>query len=397
VRRPASDGRPTRQPPAHRGQTRPVRREAVAPPAAAPKPARARRGLFSFRRANRRITVENRSVLLWLSEAVAALARRLWIVVKGLAALAALAGAVYAGRLVVQHVVASPRFALAELRIGPTTHVDRAELVARAGVTLGDRLLALDTDAVAARLARHPWIVAARVRRELPATLVIDVTERHAAAVAVVGGLYLVDDAGHPFKRATLDEADGLIVLTGVSRDQYAGLRDASEAAFREALALYAAYQHPDSLAAARHGTASAASGGNGGPARAAGTSGRPALSEIHIDPRNGFSLFLYDGSGAIRLGRGDIADKLARVDEILADLGPTGLSALQVMHLDGPTSDRVPVRFAHPPEPSVATTVGDATRAAHAKKSTPARNPSISGRASSSPAAAPRREAEAD
>ncbi len=189
---------------------------------------------------------------------------------------------------------------------------------------------------IAARLARHPWIAAARVRRELPATLVIDVTERQAAAVAVIGGLYLVDERGHPFKHATLEEADGRLVLTGISRPEYAGLPGASEAAFREALALFAEYQHPDSLAVARQ----AGSGGT-----------RPALSEIHIDPRTGFSLFLYDGGAELRLGRGQIADKLARLDEILAEFGPRGLSALRVVHLDGPAGDRVPIRLAPPPD----------------------------------------------
>ena len=49
-----------------------------------------------------------------------------------------------------------------------------------AGVELGDRLLAVDPDAVAARVTTHPWILSARVRRELPSTLAIEVTERRA-------------------------------------------------------------------------------------------------------------------------------------------------------------------------------------------------------------------------
>jgi cell division protein FtsQ len=359
-----------------RGQVRYAPREVVVDATPA-KPVRPRRGLLHWRRANRRITVESHSPFVWLGEALATLGRRLWVVVKILAALAVLAGALYAGRLGVRHVVASPRFALREIRIGPTTHVDRDELIARAGVALGDRLLALDTDAVATRLAAHPWLAAVRVRRELPATLAIDVTERRAAAVAVIGGLYLIDDAGHPFKRATLDEAQGLIVLTGVSREAYATVREASEAALREALAVYAAYQHPDSLAAVRQAANNAD-----------GHATRPPLSEIHIDPRMGFSLFLYDGGGEIRLGRGDVPDKLARVDEIFADLGSDGLAALRVLHLDGPASDRVPIRFAPPPVPSAppAPTI-------HAKKSTPARKPSISGKGDSSFVADPRRE----
>ena len=63
-------------------------------------------------------------------------------------------------------------------------------------------------------------------------------TERRAVASALLGALYLIDESGRPFKRATFEEADGLPVITGVTREQYAALRAASEAVFREALAL---------------------------------------------------------------------------------------------------------------------------------------------------------------
>ena len=55
---------------------------------------------------------------------------------------AALAGAVYGVRIGVAHVVASPRFAVQELRIGAAAHLDRDQIAALSGVTLGDRLLA---------------------------------------------------------------------------------------------------------------------------------------------------------------------------------------------------------------------------------------------------------------
>lgn len=244
----------------------------------------------------------------------------------------------YLGRLAIAHVVDSPRFALREIRVSPTTrHVAREEILRRAEIGLGDRLLAIDTDAVAARIAAHPWVASALVRRELPATMLIEVTERQAAALAVLGGLYLVDAAGRPFKRATLEESEGLVVLTGISRPAYGQFPEASQAVLREALDLLSAYQHPeaDDVAVARLARA---------PERL-----RPALSEIHVDARSGFTLTLYDGGGQIRLGRGSFAEKLARLDQILADLaaGPSGaLAALRVVHLDGPASDRVPIRF---------------------------------------------------
>ena len=277
-----------------------------------------RRGWFK-KRSNRRVLVARVPIANVVADALRAVARKLVVLGRILTVLAFVAGAGLAGREIIRHVIASPRFAVRDVRVGATEHVSSDEVRALAGVRLGDRLLAVDPDAVAATLATHPWIASARVRRELPSVLAIDVVERHAVASALIGALYLLDDSGRPFKRATLEEADGLPVVTGVTREQYAALRPASEAVFREALAVVAAYGDE-----------------------------RPTLSEIHVDPRTGFSLVLFDGGGEIRLGRGDYAGKLAQLDRILAAAGPGGPNALGTVFMDGPDPDRVTVRLAN-------------------------------------------------
>ena len=307
--------------------------------------AAARRGLFR-RRKNRRILVASPSVAVWVARVVDTGVRRGLVLLKALAAVAVLAGAAWGGQQAVRHVIASPRFAVRQIQINATRRVPRDEILALAQVEAGDRLLSIDTDAVATRVASHPWVAAARVRRELPSVLAIDVTERRAAAVAVLGGLYLIDESGHPFKRATLDEADGLVLLTGVTRQQYASFRDASAAAYREALAILDEYRAP----VGSPPSAPAAPTPTPAPAT---SPARPPLSEIHIDPRYGFSLLLYDGGAEIRLGRGDYTDKLERLDRILAGLsalGARGPAALRTVHLDGSNRDRVPVRLADSP-----------------------------------------------
>jgi cell division protein FtsQ len=272
------------------------------------------------RRSNRRVAITRPSIAAIVEGPLRALGRRLVTAGKLLAIVAFVVASTQAGRLIVRRVIALPRFAVRDLAIGPTDHVSADEIAALSGVRLGDRLLAVDPDAVAAQLTTHPWILSARVRRELPSTLAIEVTERHAVATTLLGALYLLDENGRPFKHATFGEADGLTVITGVSRDQYGAARATSEAVFRQALGLMSAYAdgHPE----------------------------RPRLSEIHVDPRAGFSLVLLEGSGEIRLGRGDFPAKLARLDAIAAALGPRGPGALSVVYLDGPLSDRVALRL---------------------------------------------------
>jgi cell division septal protein FtsQ len=275
---------------------------------------------FLRRRNNRRVAVMRPSVATLVQGPLRALGRRLLTLGKVLAVAAFVAASAQGGRLIIRHVIASPRFAVRELAIGPSDHVSSDEIAELAGVRPGDRLLAVDPDAVAARLTTHPWILSARVRRDLPSTLAIDVTERHAVASVLLGALYLLDENGRPFKRATFGEADGLPVITGVNRDQYGAARATSEAVFRQALALMSTYtdEHRE----------------------------RPKLSEVHVDPRAGFSLVLLEGSGEIRLGRGDFPAKLARLDAIFAALGTRGPGALSVVYLDGPLSDRVALRL---------------------------------------------------
>jgi len=273
-----------------------------------------RRGWFGRRR-NRRVVVQRRSLFLMLGAGLARVGRGAWlvgkVVGKVVAVLAVLAGAGWGGRWTVRHVVDSPRFQVKQIDIAATQHVRREELLVLSGVSLGDRLLSIDTDAVAARLATHPWVAAAQVKRHLPSVLHIEIVERRAAAAASLSGLYLVDENGRPFKRARMDEAEGLPVLTGIGREQYAKLPDASAAVFREALALLDDYRVRP---------------------------GRPGLSEVSIDPRFGFTLILLEGGAEIRLGRGEYSKKLARFDQILEAVEKEhlgGLSAVRVVNLD--------------------------------------------------------------
>jgi cell division protein FtsQ len=291
----------------------------IVPPAITVSHPPSRRGWLR-RRSNRRITAGGPRVGPWLARGFQAVLRKLAVVAKALAVVALLSGAMYGGRRLVRGVIGSPRFAVREVRVGATIHVSRDDLRALAGVRIGDHLLTVDPDVVAARIATHPWIAAARVRRELPSTVAIDVTERRAVACALLGALYLVDGAGLPFKRATLDEADGLTVLTGVNREQYAAMRTTSEAVFRQQLALLDAYETDGAE--------------------------RPKLSEIHVDAREGFTAVLLDGGGEIRFGRGEWPRKLGALDQILAALGARGPASLSIVYLDGAATDRVTVRM---------------------------------------------------
>lgn len=283
-----------------------------------------RAGILRRKRRNRRVAIQRRS----LTNAVAGAGARVGraslrvgrVAGKLVLLLSVIAACLWGGRWAIRHVVDSPRFQIRAIEFSPTPHLGQAEVLDLAAVSPGDKLLGVDTDAVAARMATHPWVANVRVSRRLPSSLVIEITERQAVAVAALSGLYLVDDSGRPFKRATMEEADGLPVLTGIDRARYAQMRVVSEAAFREALAVLRQYRDRP---------------------------GRPPVGEVSIDPGFGFSLLLLEGGAEIRLGQGNYSKKLAQLDQILEavvakEMG--GLSALRIVHLDLPESGRIPV-----------------------------------------------------
>jgi cell division protein FtsQ len=283
-----------------------------------------RGGLLRRRKRNRRVAIQRRS----LAVALASSGTRVWpMLLRGLrtmAKLVALAAAILAclvgGRWAIRHVIDSPQFHIRRIEFAPTPHLGQDDMVALAGVDMGDKLLEVDTDAVAARIASHPWVATVHASRRLPSSLVIDVTERRAVAVAALSGLYLIDENGRPFKRASMAEADGLPVLTGIERERFGEMAEVSAAAYREALAVLRTYRAKPN---------------------------RPAVTEVNIDPAFGFTFFLFDGGAEIRLGRGHFGEKLAQLDQILEAVAakePGGLAALRIVHLDLPASERVPV-----------------------------------------------------
>jgi cell division protein FtsQ len=285
-----------------------------------PKPRRFRR------KSNKRVVVQRKPLFVSFADGVTALGRAVALgagkIARPMAVLSFVAFVAVGGRWGLLHVLNSPRFAVTRVAVGHTQHVTEAEIVALAAVPLGAKLLLVDTDEVAARVAEHPWVMSVHVERKLPSALQIDVVERSSAAVAMLNGLYLLDADGHAFKRATTAEAAGLVILTGIERNQYAERPDAVRAAYRDALALLYEYQKSPN---------------------------RPKLSEIRIDPRYGFSLHLLQSGAELRLGNGSYGEKLARLDQILDALKRAGLDApavLRIVHLDGPAESRVSMRL---------------------------------------------------
>ena len=209
-----------------------------------------------------------------------------------------------------------------EIRFEGLSRASAQELLELSPVQRGDHLLLCDTSLVEVALRRHPWISSVEVRRTLPPALEVKVSERHAAALVDLGGLYLVDAEGEVFKRALPGDGLDLPVVTGITRDDWVERRAEVEPLLHAALALLDRWAER-------------------------GLDRRAPVSEIHISADYGTTLWAGAEGLEIRLGQGALPEKLARLERVLAAVEAEGRRA-EVLHLENRRRpDWVAVRFA--------------------------------------------------
>ena len=88
-------------------------------------------------------------------------------------------------------------FPVAHIEFTGVNHLNQPALTSLLRHSLPGNLLQVDLAAVRRTVESEPWVKSAQVRRVIPDRLVIQVTEREPAAVAMMdGALYIVDERG---------------------------------------------------------------------------------------------------------------------------------------------------------------------------------------------------------
>lgn len=229
-------------------------------------------------------------------------------------ATAAAAGALYGLRVGLSYATTSPTFAVDDIQVtgdvGGSAPLSADQLRAASGLQLGGNIFRTKLGAAQDRLGSNPWVRTVSVTRELPRRVHVSVEQRRAAAYIELSGLYLVDDRGQVFKRATPEDAFDLPTITGLSRKDFI----AGRADLRENLSAALALIAPPA------GTAPA---------------WEPAeLSEIHFDGDLGLSLELGPLPTAVQLGFPPYAEKLERLRRARNELSRRQLRA-SALYLD--------------------------------------------------------------
>ncbi len=213
---------------------------------------------------------------------------------KGLISLAMLASLTWLGFTLYQYVQRSGGLNIGEIKIMGCLNATEAELLKLAQVDFRANLVDLDLQQVSSRLARHPWIEKAKVRRDWPRrALVIEVQERKPRALILLDDLYLVDSQGEVFKKAESQDGLDLPVITGLNAKEVRARQEEAVSLIRQGLDFLDLMEKRKVM----------------------------EISEVHLSKRSGLTVYTLNGGIPIRLGTGDFDDKLSRLEKVLPDI----------------------------------------------------------------------------
>lgn len=143
----------------------------------------------------------------------------LWSALKLASGLAVVVGVSLAVAFCAHHyALTSPRFAIHTVDLVGAKRSTLDRIKADSGISVGQNIFALDTDATERKLLENPWISEVKVTRRLPSTLRVELSEREASAVVALGEhLYLVTPEGVPFKEVSAGDPFDMPLITGAS------------------------------------------------------------------------------------------------------------------------------------------------------------------------------------
>ena len=204
--------------------------------------------------------------------------------------------------------------------VGKFVNVNEADVRATCPLKEGERLFLLSVNEIQDRISRLPWVRAVSVRRRLPDTLWISVEEYQPYALLAADKLYLIDEQGIIFKSLAATDPKNLPVLSGMIAEEKDKLSvfNVQRGLLDQGLQLLKQFE------------VSQLNAGN-------------AVSEIHYDPLQGFSVLTKDRPMQVVIGKNDFSAKIQRLDQFWQALP----QSQRVRYLALISDDQIIVKFA--------------------------------------------------
>lgn len=188
-----------------------------------------------------------------------------------------------------QLILESPYFAVREIQVRGGENLGGQEIVTLAGLKQGMNIWHIEPATIEKRVAKHPWVRRALVRREFPRRVVIEIEERAPKAIVAMGKLYYVDSDGVVFKEVGAGESIQFPLLTGLRPLELESRDPAVREKIQDAVRL------SDLMSKDAH-----------------------TISEVHFEAADRVVLYTTAYPLALHMGWGDWENKVRRVERVL-------------------------------------------------------------------------------
>ncbi len=98
--------------------------------------------------------------------------------------------------------------------------VDRREVLNALGIARNANVLTLRISQLAGRVEALSWVRSAVVRLDFPSRMIVEVVEREPLAIVYTDAFYLMDGEGKLFLKVNPESHAGLLLVTGVARQE---------------------------------------------------------------------------------------------------------------------------------------------------------------------------------
>ncbi len=222
----------------------------------------------------------------------------------------------YAGWRFYDFLYTTPLLGIDDIVVLGNERVSKEDIINMAGISRGENLFVVDTKDIIARVMKEPWIDGTEVRKRIPNTIIIEVSERRPLAIVNAGGLHLMDRKGVVFKSISPRDDIDLPIISGFSREELDyGI---SSIPMYKTITLLRELE-------GRKGF------------------GLEDVSEIYIGKDGDFTIYTLKGAVRVDLGKNGFKDKLSKLDKILYSMGGE-LGGVEEVDLDNTRG--VVVRF---------------------------------------------------
>jgi cell division protein FtsQ len=228
----------------------------------------------------------------------------------------------YVGSIVYEELLTSPYLEIKTIEVEGTVRVTKQKLIELSGIERGQNILSVGLNEAQDMVKNHPFVKEAEIKRRLPETVNMVITEREPAALVMVDELYVMDKNGELFKRYSVEDGLDLPVITGMGKRITEGegeFQSAIEPGFRtKLLTLIGVLTEGEKFRL-------------------------EDISEIRVDPTYGFSLYTLDEGVRVEMGKEGFTGKVLKLNKVLQARGGrlTGIESIDL------TSERgVVVRF---------------------------------------------------